>query len=149
MLQILCVCTQSLQSCLTLCDHMDCSLPGSSVQGILQSGKNTGVGCHALLQGIFLTQGSNLHLLCLLHWQVGSLSLAPNEEPIVVTTAINFESNSISLSGYCCYIRKLVATLLNFIFINIKIWCFNEFQVILQLQSNLKLCKATFISTHR
>ena len=93
MLQILCVCTQSLQSCLTLCDHMDCSLPGSSVQGILQSGKNTGVGCHALLQGIFLTQGSNLHLLCLLHWQVGSLSLAPNEEPIVVTTAINFESN--------------------------------------------------------
>ena len=30
-------------------------------------GKNTGVGCHALLQGIFLIQGSNL---CLLHWQV-------------------------------------------------------------------------------
>ena len=34
--------------------------------------KNTGVGCHALLQGIFLTQGLNLHLLGLLHWQVGS-----------------------------------------------------------------------------
>ena len=33
------------------------------------SGKNTGVGSHALLQGIFLTQGLNLHLLCLLHWQ--------------------------------------------------------------------------------
>ena len=32
-------------------------------------GKNTGVGCHFLLQGIFLTQGSNLHLLHLLHWQ--------------------------------------------------------------------------------
>ena len=32
--------------------------------------KNTGVGCHAPLQGIFPTQGSNLHLLCLLHWQV-------------------------------------------------------------------------------
>ena len=31
-------------------------------------GKNTGVGCHLLLHGIFLTQGSNLHLLCLLHW---------------------------------------------------------------------------------
>ena len=30
-------------------------------------GKNTGVGCHALLQGIFLTQGSNQCLLCLLH----------------------------------------------------------------------------------
>ena len=31
-------------------------------------------GCHALLQGIFMTQGSNLHLLCLLHWQGASLS---------------------------------------------------------------------------
>ena len=31
------------------------------------SSKNTGVGCRALLQGIFLTQGSNLHLLQLLH----------------------------------------------------------------------------------
>ena len=31
------------------------------------------MGCHALLQGIFLTQGSNLHLLRLLHWQVGPL----------------------------------------------------------------------------
>ena len=34
-------------------------------------GKNTLMGCHALLQGIFLTQGSNLCLLCLLLWQVG------------------------------------------------------------------------------
>ena len=40
-------------------------------------GKNIGVGCHSLLQGIFLTQGSNLHLLGLLHWQEGSLPLAP------------------------------------------------------------------------
>ena len=36
---------------------------------------NTGVGCHFLFQGIFLTQGSNLCLLCLLHWQADSLSL--------------------------------------------------------------------------
>ena len=36
-------------------------------------GKNTGVGCHFLLQGVFLTQGSNLHFLCLLHWQVDCL----------------------------------------------------------------------------
>ena len=34
-------------------------------------GKNTGVGCHALLQGIFPTQGLNSNLLCLLHWQAG------------------------------------------------------------------------------
>ena len=36
-------------------------------------GKNTGVGCHFLLQKIFPTQGSKLHLLHLLHWQVDSL----------------------------------------------------------------------------
>ena len=35
--------------------------------------KNTGVGCHVLLQGIFLTQGLSLRLLCLLCWQVDSL----------------------------------------------------------------------------
>ena len=39
------------QSCPTLCDPMDCSPPGSSVHGE-SPGKNTGVGCHALLQGI-------------------------------------------------------------------------------------------------
>ena len=41
---------------------MDCSLLGSSVQGD-SLGKNTGVGCHALFQGIFPTQGSNPGLL--------------------------------------------------------------------------------------
>ena len=44
--------------------------------------KNTGMGCHALLQGIFPTQGSNPHLLCLLNWQVGSLPLVPHGKPI-------------------------------------------------------------------
>ena len=37
-------------------------------------GKNTGVGCHFLLQGIFLTQGSNSSLLSFLQWQAGSLT---------------------------------------------------------------------------
>ena len=47
-----------VQSCPTLCDCMDYSPPGSSVHRD-SPGKNTGVGCHALLQGIFPTQGSN------------------------------------------------------------------------------------------
>ena len=47
-----------IQSRLTLCDPMNCSPPDSSVHGD-SPGKNTGVGCHALLQGIFPTQGSN------------------------------------------------------------------------------------------
>ena len=50
------------QLCLTLSDPTDCSPPGSSVHGD-SPGKNTGVGCYALLQGIFPTQGSNPGLL--------------------------------------------------------------------------------------
>jgi len=46
------------QSCLTLCDPMDCSLPGSSVHGILQA-RVLEWGAIFLLQGIFPTQGSN------------------------------------------------------------------------------------------
>ena len=53
------------QLCPTLCDSMDCNLPGSSVHGD-SPGKNTGVDCQALLQGIFPTQRVNLCLLCLL-----------------------------------------------------------------------------------
>ena len=46
------------QSCLTLCDSMDCNPPGSFVHGD-SPGKNTGMGCYVLLQGIFWTQGLN------------------------------------------------------------------------------------------
>ena len=58
-----CMHAKSLQSCPTLCGPMDCSPPGSSVQGNSPC-KNTGVGCHALLQGILPIQGANL---CLWH----------------------------------------------------------------------------------
>ena len=68
---------QSLQSCLTLCNPVTCSPPGSCVHGD-SPGKNIGVDCHACLQGIFPTQGLNPRLLHLLHWQAGSLPLAPH-----------------------------------------------------------------------
>ena len=54
-------------------------------------GKNTRVGCHALLYWIFLTQGSNPHCLCLLHWQVGSLPLAPSGSPSEFVHAKSFQ----------------------------------------------------------
>ena len=50
------------QSCPTLCDPVDCSLPGTSVHGD-SPGKSTGMGCHALLQGIFPAQWLNPGLL--------------------------------------------------------------------------------------
>ena len=54
-IKMLCLVTQS---CLTLGNPTDCSPPGSSVRGD-SPGKNTGVSCHTLLQGIFPTRGSN------------------------------------------------------------------------------------------
>ena len=71
----MCVC--ALQLCLTLCSPMDCSPPGSPAHGIFQA-RIHGVGFHALLQGIFQTQGSNLSLGGLLYWQVGSLPSLPH-----------------------------------------------------------------------
>ena len=62
-----CMHAQLLQLCPTSCNHKDCNLPSSSVHGD-SPGKNTGVGYHALLQGIFLTQESSPRLLCLLQW---------------------------------------------------------------------------------
>ena len=58
--------------CPPLCNPMDCRL----ISACDSPGKNTGVGCHALLQGIFPTWGLNRHLPCILYWQVGSLPLA-------------------------------------------------------------------------
>ena len=75
------------QSRLTLCNPTDCSPPGSSVHGD-SPGKNTRVGCHSLLQGLFPTQGFNPGLLdcrqilyCPSHW--GRL-----------TSAVRFPSNT-------------------------------------------------------
>ena len=73
---------KSCQSCPTLCGPMDCSSPGSLLCPWGSLDKDTEAGCHALLQGIFPTQASNPGLLRLLHWQVGSLSLAPPGKPI-------------------------------------------------------------------
>ena len=75
-----CVCAQSLQSCLTLCNPMDISPSGSSDHGD-SPGKNTRVDCHALLQGIFPTQGLNLCLLHLLHCRWIFLHSEPLRKP--------------------------------------------------------------------
>ena len=83
-------------------------------------GKNTGGGSHALLQEIFPTQGSNLRLPCLLHWQVASLplvSLGSLEDKLTCTHSLDsdlyqlrelgqsltlFSSSSSSLTPWVC-----------------------------------------------
>ena len=85
------------QRCLSLCDPMDCSLPGSSVYGILQG--RTGVGCHFLLHGIFPTQGNLWRPHCrqiLYHWSVGE---ALQLNTVHLSTALSL-SLSLSLSLY-------------------------------------------------
>ena len=76
-----------LQSCPTLCDPIDGSPPGSPVRGILQA-RILEVGCHALLQGIFPTQGSNSGLL---HCRQISLPAEPPGKPEWLLEAIKNE----------------------------------------------------------
>ena len=71
---LLCCAYLFLESCLTLYNPMDFSLPGSSVHGD-SPGKDTGVGCHALFQGIFPTQVSPA-------LQVNSLLTEPLGKPV-------------------------------------------------------------------
>ena len=73
-------------------------------------GKNTEVGCYALLQGIFPTQGSNPHLLgllCLLHWQAGSLPVVLPGKPIYLYTGIQIQRNRYREIFYNCFCGKL------------------------------------------
>ena len=58
---------------------MNCSPPTRLLCPRNSPGKNTGMGCHFLLQRIFPTQGSNLRLLHVLHWQADSLPLGHQE----------------------------------------------------------------------
>ena len=70
------------QSCPTLCDPVDCSLPGFLCPWD-SPGKTTGVGYHFLLQGIFLTQGLNL---CLPHCMQILYYLIPGKYIIISST---------------------------------------------------------------
>ena len=74
----MCVCTLS---CNELCDPWTVARQAPLSKEFSRICKNTGTGCHFLLQGIFLTQGSNPCLLHLLHWQVDSSPLAPPAKP--------------------------------------------------------------------
>ena len=73
-------------------------------------GKHTEVDFHFPFQGIFLTQGSNVHLLCLLHWQVGSLPLAPTGKPVYICVCV------------CVYTLKLLMKVKYVTLVNCLYW---------------------------
>ena len=87
---VLCLRAKSLQSCPTLCDPMECSSPGPLVHGILQA---------RILERVAIpfSRGSSpprdrTCVLHLLHWQVGSLPLAPPGKPFELSISYLFSS---------------------------------------------------------
>ena len=87
----------AIQSCLTLCDPMDCSLPGFSVHGN-SPGKNIGVDCHALPPVDFLDQGflvdQGFPAL-----QADSLPFEPPGKPRIIIIFLNVNGRPRSLSN--------------------------------------------------
>ena len=73
------MCAKSLQSCPTFPDPMDCSLPGSSSHGILQTRIPDWVAMPSSRGSPRLR--SQTHVSCLLHWQAVSLPLVPPGKP--------------------------------------------------------------------
>ena len=63
-------------------------------------GRNTGVGCHAFLLGIFLTQGSNPCLCYLLYWQAGSIPLGKMETALHLYSKIFWETKTDFINFY-------------------------------------------------
>ena len=99
---------------------MDYSWPGSSVHGILQARILSGLPL--LLQGIFLAQGSNLHLSSLLHWQAGSL---PPGKPCLRSLTFNIIIDTLGLKFailFFCFFHLL----LYFTFL-ISLWVIETF----------------------
>ena len=98
-----CVCAKSLQSCLTLCDPMDCNPPDSSVHGILQA---------RILEWVAISssRGSSQcrEQTCVSwHWQVGSLPLVPPGKPFTIYH-LPFAVKSLSLlSAVHSYVTAL------------------------------------------
>ena len=70
-------------------------------------GKNTGMGCRFILQGIFLTQGSNPSLLSLLHWQAYTLPLSHLGSPSILlnTTSCLLFAPSINSSPHFTHVN--------------------------------------------
>ena len=67
------------------------------------SGKNTGVGCHALLQGNFPSQGSNSGLLHLLQQQADSLPFGPPGKPLLASSAFKYTQIHHSAVFHCWF----------------------------------------------
>ena len=114
-----------LQSCPTLCDPIACSSPGPS--RLLcpwdSPGKNTGVGCHSLLQGIFPTQGLNGGLLCLPALAGGFFTTSATWERNIKITSLNGKHVKLSASCWLKYNKYF-----NVHYVYRVLWCASQMQ---------------------
>ena len=85
-------------------------------------GKSTGVGCHFLLQGIFLTQGLNPHLLCFLSWQGGSLPLVPPGTHLHCNKKWKWSQPSLDKKSQATLVRYFVLSPYNEQYLNKVAW---------------------------
>ena len=100
-------CSKSLQSCLILCDPMDCSLPGSSVHGILQARILEWVAVSSS-RGSFQPRDWTRISYVSLHWQAVSLPLTPPGKPRIQSFE-NFSANTDQqYLQVCCAVLRLV-----------------------------------------
>ena len=98
---------------------------------------HTGMGCHALLQGIFPIQRSNQHLLCLLHWQAGSSPLAPPVAPLIWSSIVQFYFLWSCICGVGKKVRSGFSTICN----EKSKWSFQSTQYLVNQFEKLKtLC---------
>ena len=98
-----CVCmrAKSLQLCLTLWDPIDCSPPGFSVQGIRQARILEWVATSS--SGNFPNPRANPGLLYLLHWQAGSLPLAPPGKPSIILPPWQIDRTLNTIKSWFCW----------------------------------------------
>ena len=82
------LCAKSLPSCVWLVFATLWTIAHQAPWG--SPGKDTGVRCHALLQGIFPAQGSTPRILHLARWQASSLLLAPSGKPCAFTVTTKY-----------------------------------------------------------
>ena len=130
-----CVCTKSLQSRLTLCDPVAHCPPGPSVPGILQARTLEQVPWAP--PGVFPIQGSNAPLLRLLHWQAGSLPLAPpgssqnkekwlcscHQREINISILISKRNLHVILHGWHWMVCRILVWQVSKVFHMTFLWC--------------------------
>ena len=118
-------CCLNAKSCPTLCHSMDCSLPGSCVPGDSPD-KNPGVGCHSLLQGIFLTQGLDPGLL-----QADCLA----SEPLLFSRSSQFgEKESPNTQKHCRVLRSVGRTRVKCFTSSHLIHCLSKVYIVIQVE---------------